>query len=604
MEKDQQNFAHADAGHGPTIDGKVDAGSLDTGDHHATQETVPIVDMSMGASTLSKSLSTLPASASNLELPESMRGEGDEPSTDKVARTLIVPEVGMSFESEDEAYEMYNTYASKVGFSVRKSYQKRRPKVYTISQKYFVCSHEGYQTNTESSIDSSRTGCNARVQFSISREGVWRVQKEAGMKPSQVYEFMKQFYGGADKVPFSRMDCNNEIDPLIFNETIESFVWLFETFLTAMSGKHPSTIFTDQDVAMAGAIAYVFPNTSHRLCIWHIYLNAAKHLGHVIHKFSEEFLPEFKRCVYEDRSEDYFIKKWNELLAKYGLEDNLWLQNLYKLREKWAAVYRDSFTADMTSTQKSEGMNNVFKKRFRRKLGLSELLVECDKVSATLRENELDKDFKSLVLDTADMTITCSCRMYESIGLLCRHAFKAFDRNEVFILPSQYLMNRWTKYAKRGFYIEKKRTENENLKAYAARLSRRATSLSLKCSVSKALLDDLEKAFDKLELEADDSLGKMRENEVPLVEIDSGKDKANGSISFRVPQVVKGAQSKWAKSIVEKKTQKKKKCSQSKGEQIDVAEEHDDESVHLNQLTVITLVFINRTVPVRSGLKE
>jgi hypothetical protein len=35
--------------------------------------------------------------------------------------------------------------------------------------------------------------------------------REAGMKPTQVYEFMKQFYGGADKVPFLRMDCNNAI---------------------------------------------------------------------------------------------------------------------------------------------------------------------------------------------------------------------------------------------------------------------------------------------------------------------------------------------------------------------------------------------------------
>jgi hypothetical protein len=31
------------------------------------------------------------------------------------------------------------------------------------------------------------------------------------MKPSQVYEFMKEFYEGADKVSFSWMDCNNEI---------------------------------------------------------------------------------------------------------------------------------------------------------------------------------------------------------------------------------------------------------------------------------------------------------------------------------------------------------------------------------------------------------
>ena len=26
--------------------------------------------------------------------------------------------------------------------------------------------------------------------------------REVGMKPAQVYEFMVQFYGGADKVPF------------------------------------------------------------------------------------------------------------------------------------------------------------------------------------------------------------------------------------------------------------------------------------------------------------------------------------------------------------------------------------------------------------------
>jgi zinc finger SWIM domain-containing protein 3 len=30
---------------------------------------------------------------------------------------------------------------------------------------------------------------------------------------------------------------------LLFDESIPSFIWLFETFLEAMSGKHPSTIF-------------------------------------------------------------------------------------------------------------------------------------------------------------------------------------------------------------------------------------------------------------------------------------------------------------------------------------------------------------------------
>jgi zinc finger SWIM domain-containing protein 3 len=162
-----------------------------------------------------------------------------------------------------------------------------------------------------------------------------------------------------------------------------------------MGGKHPSTIFTDQDAVMAGAIAYVFANISHRLCLWHIYLNASKHLSHVIHVHPQKFQSDFKSCVYKDRSEECFETKWNELLTKYNLHKNSWMQNLYGLRKKWDVVYCDSFTADITTTQRSEGMNNVFKKRFCRKLGLSELIVECEKVSTSLHENELDEDLKS-----------------------------------------------------------------------------------------------------------------------------------------------------------------------------------------------------------------
>ena len=152
----------------------------------------------------------------------------------------------MSFESEKAAFDMYNTYAGKVGFSIRKSDTKKREDG-TVSNKHIVCSSQGYRKNKSSSKSTTRTGWNTRVQFSVSREGVWTVQKvvldhnhylaspnkrqklrsqrsveeadrkligqmrEGGMKPSQVFEFMVQFYGGADKVPFSQIDCNNEI---------------------------------------------------------------------------------------------------------------------------------------------------------------------------------------------------------------------------------------------------------------------------------------------------------------------------------------------------------------------------------------------------------
>jgi zinc finger SWIM domain-containing protein 3 len=162
----------------------------------------------------------------------------------------------------------------------------------------------------------------------------------------------------------------------------------------AMSGKHPSIIFTDQCAAMAAAIRIVFPNTSQRLCLWHIYQNAAKHLSHVINGHPQ-FLVEFKKCVYEERSVAYFNEIWNELLVKYNLDDKSWLNNLYRLWAHWAAVFCDSFTTDMTSTQRSDSMNNVFKKRFRRKLCLAELTEECEKCAAILHENELAADYKS-----------------------------------------------------------------------------------------------------------------------------------------------------------------------------------------------------------------
>jgi zinc finger SWIM domain-containing protein 3 len=66
---------------------------------------------------------------------------------------------------------------------------------------------------------------------------------------------------------------------LLFDETIESFVRLFETFLEAMSEKKPITIFTDQDAAMSAAIKEVMPETYHGLCSWHMWQNANRHLG-------------------------------------------------------------------------------------------------------------------------------------------------------------------------------------------------------------------------------------------------------------------------------------------------------------------------------------
>ncbi|XP_076919979.1 protein FAR1-RELATED SEQUENCE 5-like [Bidens hawaiensis] len=56
---------------------------------------------------------------------------------------------------------------------------------------------------------------------------------------------------------------------LLASKTIESYTWLLQMLLKSF-GSAPKAVVTNQDPAMKQAIAYVFPNTRHRLCMCYI----------------------------------------------------------------------------------------------------------------------------------------------------------------------------------------------------------------------------------------------------------------------------------------------------------------------------------------------
>ena len=43
----------------------------------------------------------------------------------------------------------------------------------------------------------------------------------------------------------------------------------------------------------------------------------------------------------------------------------------------------------------------------------------------------------------------CSCCMFEFVGILCRHVLNVFIKENVYSLPSQYVLSRWTINAKK-----------------------------------------------------------------------------------------------------------------------------------------------------------
>lgn len=75
-------------------------------------------------------------------------------------------------------------------------------------------------------------------------------------------------------VPFTAIDHHKKSvtvgAALLSRETIESYEWLLKAFLKAHKGKEPKVVLTDQDPSIKQAVASVFPNSRHRLCMWHI----------------------------------------------------------------------------------------------------------------------------------------------------------------------------------------------------------------------------------------------------------------------------------------------------------------------------------------------
>ncbi|XP_061368476.1 protein FAR1-RELATED SEQUENCE 5-like [Gastrolobium bilobum] len=120
---------------------------------------------------------------------------------------------------------------------------------------------------------------------------------------------------------------------LLQDETEKSFTWLFETWLEAMNGKKPVSIITDQDLAIGAAVAKVFPETRHRLCLWHIRKKFPEKLAHIYHKNST-FKRELKRCIRESPTIKEFENEWKNIMVTYDLQKNVWFKDYLKLESR------------------------------------------------------------------------------------------------------------------------------------------------------------------------------------------------------------------------------------------------------------------------------
>ncbi|XP_028772408.1 protein FAR1-RELATED SEQUENCE 5-like [Neltuma alba] len=562
-----------------------------------------------------------------------------------------VPRVGMGFDSEDRAYEFYNTYAGRVGFSVRKDYVNRSKIDGAVASRRFTCFREGFRQKDKRDMNvkrprkETRIGCLAQLVISRQPDGRYcvthfeekhnhelvaacrvhmlRSQKriatiqaiknnmvdasvvlpesgsnckaieglddrgcdpiEYGNKlplkctremkegeveklkhhfrikrsknPSFFYAFQLdsddqitnmfwadtkmvgdycdfgdvvcfdcsyRFYG--DSRPFAPfLGVNNHKQMLIFgaallyDETIESFKWLFQVFLEAMSRRQPKTILIDQDDIIAEAVSSVLRETNCQICAWHVYQNALNQLGHMF-MGSNSFVNDLRSCFFDHEEEDDFVNAWNDFLGRYNLWENEWLCRIYESRDNWALAYgRQNFCADITSVLWRENLTGGLKKQLTNDTDVLSFVKYLGKVVADWHYKELEANYDmsqrmpalmgdvillkhardpytpkifelfqkeyetclnlvikhcsesgslyrykvsiyehvreyTVTFDSSNETVSCTCMKFESMGVLCSHALKVLDYRNIRILPSLYILKRWTKDARLDFW--------------------------------------------------------------------------------------------------------------------------------------------------------
>ncbi|KAM0924887.1 hypothetical protein ACQ4PT_004771 [Festuca glaucescens] len=297
----------------------------------------------------------------------------------------------------------------------------------------------------------------------------------------------------------------------IYDESVESFKWLFETFKSAMSGKQPKTVLTDRSTSVRDAVASAWPGTVHRFSLLHLYQNATKLLRDTF-QCSETFAHDFSRSLYNYEEEVEFLSSWEILLEKYNLKDNEWLSKLYEDRERWALPYgRDIFCADIAGTLRSDNTDAILTDILKTEIHLPYFFNRYDRFLEEKRLAEQQADYLAVQMtqrvaplrllwqaanaytptlfemfrsefelildcmvyncgeigpiseyevtvknrprahfvrfDDSEYMVVCSCKKYENVGLPCCHVLKVLEIRNIKEIPPHYILKRWRKDA-------------------------------------------------------------------------------------------------------------------------------------------------------------
>ncbi|XP_006653439.1 protein FAR1-RELATED SEQUENCE 11 [Oryza brachyantha] len=293
---------------------------------------------------------------------------------------------------------------------------------------------------------------------------------------------------------------------LLREENVQSFVWALKVFLNFMNRKAPQTILTDENMYLNEAIEKVLPGTKHALCIWLISARFPSWFDAVLGELYNDWKNEFYR-LYKMESTMEFDLGWNDMANCYGLNGNRHIASLFASRTRWALPYlRGQFSAGLLASGVTSKSINAFIQRFlsaqtRLAHFIEQVAVYVEHNDQSEEQQMMQQNLQSIPCKASapmeahaaavltshafsklqdelaaasqyasfhlegniflvrhhtktdggcsvrwsqrEELISCSCQMFESAGILCRHALRVISTLNYFQIPDHYLPVRW-----------------------------------------------------------------------------------------------------------------------------------------------------------------
>nr|XP_043611387.1 protein FAR1-RELATED SEQUENCE 4 isoform X2 [Erigeron canadensis] len=180
---------------------------------------------------------------------------------------------------------------------------------------------------------------------------------------------------------------------LIADDTSLTFLWLFSTWYLAMGNQAPNVILSDQINSIESAIAVVFPGTRHCYGLWHVLEKVCRKLDY-LNPWHDTFMAKFNKCIHKSWTEEEFERRWEKMVNKFSLNEDVWFLSLYQDRKLWAPTFLKNVSlAGLYTLSRSESPNSFFDKYVHAETSLRDFVAQFKVIMEDRYEEQAKADF-------------------------------------------------------------------------------------------------------------------------------------------------------------------------------------------------------------------